>query len=87
MVIVSQYRIESEPEADERLQALLIKPEYQSMNEDQFMAEVSRQEQQHITDPALKTYFINKAKEMFRAYRHEIELLSAPCLSSVRNRR
>jgi hypothetical protein len=66
-MMVTQFRIESESEADEYLRDLLSKPEYQSMNE------VEIRKQRHITDPTLKIYFMDKAKEMLRAYGHEIK--------------
>jgi hypothetical protein len=37
------------------------------------MNEVEIRKQRHITDPTLKIYFMDKAKEMLRAYGHEIK--------------
>jgi hypothetical protein len=55
---VGPFVIENEIEADEYLGGLLQKPEYRSMHE------VHTRAQKFIKDDYLKSYFINKAKEL-----------------------
>jgi hypothetical protein len=57
-VIVEQFRIETESEADAYLKDVLGKPEYRSMDE------VNLRAHQYIKDERLRLYFINKAKEL-----------------------
>ena len=64
---VEPFIIENESEADDYLRGLLEKHEYRSMDE------VNMRAQKYIKDEHLKTYFINRAKEILKTYGHEIE--------------
>jgi hypothetical protein len=59
---IEAFKIENESEADEYLRALLAKKEYRSMDE------VNLRALRYIKDKHLKTYFINRAKEILRTY-------------------
>ena len=65
-MIVEPYTMDSESEADEYLDGLFKEPKNRSMDE------VHMRAQKLIKDPNIKKYFVNKAKEMLRAFGHEI---------------
>ena len=60
MTPVEKYKIETEIEAVEYLQALLKRPEYRSMGEVQMRAT------EHIPDMHIRRFFIKKAEELLR---------------------
>lgn len=63
---IESFSIDNESDADDYLKDLLANPEYQSIGE------VNIRAQKYIKDENIKTYFINKAKEILRTYGHEI---------------
>jgi hypothetical protein len=58
---IGEFKIESESEADYYLRNLLAQHKYRSMDEVHSRA-------REIKDPRIKLYFINKGKEMLKAY-------------------
>ena len=58
---IGEFKIESESEADHYLRNLLAQHKYRSMDE-------VRSRAREIKDPRIKPYFINKGKEMLKAY-------------------
>ena len=59
---IQSFKIEDKSEADSYLTDLLKNPRYRSMNE------VLIRAQQLITDDQIKSYFVNKAEELLKAY-------------------
>ena len=64
VTMVEPFKIESESEADDYLKDLLERKEYRSMDE------ITLRAIKYIDDKTLKNYFINKAREILKAYGH-----------------
>ena len=58
---IGEFKIENESEADYYLRNLLAQHKYRSMDEVHSRA-------REIKDPRIKVHFINKGKEMLKAY-------------------
>ena len=61
-MIIKKFVIADESEADDYLKSLLEKHECRSIDEVMIRA------REHIKDGHVKNYFINKAKEILKAY-------------------
>jgi predicted methyltransferase len=59
---IEGYTIDSEDEADDYLKDLLSKPEYRRDDE------VLLRAQAHVPDACIRVYFIDKGREMLKAY-------------------
>ncbi len=62
MPSIESWTIDSEGEADDYLKDLLAKPEYRRLDE------VLLRAQKYIPDARIRVYFIDKGKEMLKAY-------------------
>jgi hypothetical protein len=59
---IEEWKIESEAEADDYLKDVLSKPEYRRVDELLLRA------QAHVPNKEIRVYFINKGREMLKAY-------------------